>query len=177
MFIKKRNCTFCYLGLILFFSNDLYSQNIEENKISNVYNIEIIKFDSTKDYFVIYAISDERKFKIVTRKIDSACRNVFVKETYTVALKSVNKSLPIYLKGSNTCDIYYDWGIGNIIINESEWECDIFLTNEIFGLCYTKDDNMIDKYKKWLEENPIPLHSRLIKKKGNAVKQNKRKKG
>ncbi|MBQ7489071.1 MAG: hypothetical protein IJT51_00960 [Bacteroidales bacterium] len=53
------------------------------------------------------------------------------------------------------CDVHYGWPNGNDIRNETDWECDIFLTDDIFGLCYTQNEEEKSQYKKWIESNPL----------------------
>ena len=151
---------FCFLFVqTILFQNKLSAQEVDSFKVNERINIEIIDIDSTKDYFIIYAIASEKRFKIVTRKDSFACKNVFVKEKYIVTLTSMNDKLPIFLQGLNTCDVHYNFGIDNVILNEPEWGCDIYLVDEIFGLCYTTDKDEIDRYKQWVEKNPILPHS------------------
>ena len=52
-------------------------------------------------------------------------------------------------------DVHYGWGGNNIILNEPEWGCDIYLVDEIYGLCYTTDMEKIKEYEKWIEQHPI----------------------
>jgi len=143
----------CLIGVILPYN--LFSQNVEEITRGNIYDIEVIKIDSTKDYYVIYAISETKKFKIASRKIDSACRNIFINERYTTRLTSMDEYLPKAAIVLQSCDIHYDWGEGNEIKNEAGWGCTIFISNEIYGLCYTTDIEEISKYEQWKKKNPI----------------------
>lgn len=47
----------------------LYSQPHQQP-----YSVKVVKIDSTKDYMLIYAVSNERKFKIVSRKVENDCK-------------------------------------------------------------------------------------------------------
>ena len=164
-----KNINILFFVIILFLSDNLLSQNIEDKKISKTFEIEIIKTDSTKDYYIIYAISDTRKFKIASRKVDSTCRNVFINEKYTTRLISMNELIPI----ANPCDVHHGFGWENIIRNEPEWGCDVFLSEEIYGLCYTTDIEEINKYKQWKKENLLFPQKRIDYPAQNAVKTKK----
>ncbi len=108
--------------IITLFSNKMQSQNIE---IKQKHEVLIVKIDSTPDYVIFYGISDSNKYKIVTRKVDSDCKNVYLFEKYNLSLLSMNENS--YPKVMNRCDVHYGWGGNNIILNEPEWGCDIYL--------------------------------------------------
>jgi hypothetical protein len=147
------------------FSNKLQCQNIE---IKQKDEILVIKIDSTADYFIIYGVSSKNKYKIVTRKVDSDCKNVIITGKYDLTLMSMNENN--FPKVMNRCDIHYGWGSDNIILNEPEWGCDIYLVDEIYGLCYTTEIEIIKQYEKWIEQHPL----KSIRK-GNRTIKNERK--
>lgn len=131
-------------------SNKLQCQNIE---IKQKHEILVVKIDSTTDYIIVYGISSNNKYKIVTRKVDSDCKNVFISGKYYLTLMSMNENDNV--KTMNRCDIHYGWGDNNIILNEPEYGCDIYLVDEMFGLCYTTDVEKIKQYEKWIEQHPL----------------------
>ncbi len=156
--MKRLYIILCLLTLVCCL-NSLLSQNVVSK---NKYDIQVVAIDSTKDYIIIYAESLNRKHKIVTRKVEQDCRNVTVLKNYAVTLTSLNENDNSNLFNSR-CEVHYGWGDGNIILNEEEWECDIFLVDEIFGLCFTSDTLKIMQYEQWLEKNPVK-HTRSSKK-------------
>ena len=146
---------FCLILISIFIPYSLLSQNSEMKLVKKIYNIEIVNIDSTNDYIIIYAQSNEKKFKIVTRKVTNDCKNVFISGHYSVTLTSLNDHLPPIMKNSNLCDSDYGWPGNNIITNEADWDCDIFLVDEIFGLCYTTDTYEINNFREWIQQHPI----------------------
>lgn len=135
---------------VISLTNKLQSQNFE---IKQKCEIHVVKIDSTMDYIIVYGISNNNKYKIVTRKVDSDCNNIFVSGKYNVTLISMNENDSF--KIMNRCDIHYGWGGDNIILNEPDWGCNIYLVEEIFGLCYTTDVEKIEQFEKWIEKHPL----------------------
>ena len=135
-----------FFVLIILLMKLLYSQPHQQP-----YSVKVVKIDSTKDYMLIYAVSNERKFKIVSRKVENDCKNVVIGAEFKANLISMNET-----SGSiQGCDVHYGWPNGNDIRNETDWECDIFLTDDIFGLCYTQNEEDKSQYKKWIETHPL----------------------
>ena len=59
------------------------------------------------------------------------------------------------------CDWNYGWpGDNNIILNEVEYGCDIFLTDDIFGLCFSDDTQSKEEYQKYIREHPLGVNVR-----------------
>lgn len=119
------------------------------------YEVVIERIDSTNDYMIICAFNEERKFKIVTRKVDNDCRNVLVGNRINLSLCSLNSMDPLNIM---PCDWNYGWpGDNNIILNEVEYGCDIFLTDDIFGLCFTDDIQSKEEYLNYIQEHPLEV--------------------
>ena len=117
------------------------------------YEVEIERIDSTNDYMIICAFNDDRKFKIVTRKVDNDCRNILVGDRINLSLCSLNSMVPNNIM---PCDWNYGWpGDNNNILNEVEYGCDVFLTDDIFGLCFTNDIQSKEEYLKYIQEHPL----------------------
>jgi len=116
------------------------------------YEVQIAKIDSTKDYYLIYAQSELHKFKVISRIISIACKNVHIQEKYYLTLSRVD-TFPIVR--SNNLHMHINLGIGNSISLESDWGADLFFSDELYGLCYTLNQEEIEKYKQWEELNPI----------------------
>ena len=115
--------------------------------------VVIERIDSTNDYMIICASNKERKFKIVTRKVENDCRNVFVGNSFSLSLCSLNSMDPYNIM---PCDWNYGWlGDDNVILNEAEYDCDIFLTDEIYGLCFTDDIQRKEEYQRFIQEHPL----------------------
>lgn len=115
--------------------------------------VVIERIDSTNDYMIICASNSERKFKIVTRKVENDCRNVSVGDSFNLSLCSLNSMDPY---NSMPCDWNYGWpGDNNVILNEVEYDCDIFLTDDIYGLCFTDDIESKEKYQRYIQEHPL----------------------
>ena len=143
-----------YFGVfILLITFILYMDVCHAQSYEQSHTVKVVKIDSTKDYMLIYAVSNERKFKIVSRKVENDCKNVVAGAEFTVTLTSLNNSSPFPV--FNPCDWNYGFPIGNDIRNEPEWECDIFLTDDIWGLCYTQKQEEKSQYKKWIESHPL----------------------
>lgn len=116
------------------------------------------RIDSTNDYMIICASNKERKFKIVTRKVENDCCNVFVGDVINVSLCSLNSMDPYMIM---PCDWSYGWpGNNNVILNEVEYGCDIFLTDDIYGLCYTDDSQIKEEYQKYIRDHPLCVKAR-----------------
>lgn len=117
------------------------------------YEVVIERIDSTNDYMIICASNSERKFKIVTRKVENDCRNVSVGDSFNLSLCSLNSMDPY---NSMPCDWNYGWpGDNNVIPNEVEYDCDIFLTDDIYGLCFTDDTQRKKEYQRYIQEHPL----------------------
>ena len=107
--------------------------------------VVVERIDSTNDYMIICAFNDDRKFKIVTRKVDNDCRNILVGDRINLSLCSLNSMVPNNIM---PCDWNYGWpGDNNNILNEVEYGCDVFLTDDIFGLCFTDDIQSKEEYQ------------------------------
>ena len=107
---------------------------------------------------IICASNKERKFKIVTRKVENDCCNVFVGDVINVSLCSLNSMDPYMIM---PCDWSYGWpGNNNVILNEAEYGCDIFLTDDIYGLCYTDDSQIKEEYQKYIRDHPLCVKAR-----------------
>ena len=141
-----------YFGVfILLITFILYMDVCHAQSYEQSHTVKVVKIDSTKDYMLIYAVSNERKFKIVSRKVENDCKNVVIGAEFKANLISMNET-----SGSiQGCDVNYGWPNGNDIRNETDWECDIFLTDDIFGLCYTQNEEEKSQYKKWIESHPL----------------------
>lgn len=127
------------------------------------------RIDSTNDYMVICAYNEKRKFKIVTRKVETDCRNVFVGDIINVSLCSLNSMDPYMIM---PCDWSYGWpGNNNVILNEVEYGCDIFLTDDIYGLCFTDDSQTKEEYQKYIRDHPLSVKVRG--KRANVIKNRK----
>lgn len=129
------------------------SAQIPAGRKGTQYEVVIERIDSTNDYMIICAFNDERKFKIVTRKVENDCRNVLVGDKVNLTLFSRNSMDPYNIM---PCDWHYLWpGNNNIILNEVEYGCDVFLTDDIFGLCFTNDIQSKEEYLKYIQEHPL----------------------
>jgi len=114
------------------------------------YEVQIVKIDSTKDYYLIYAQSDSHKFKIVSRIIPIACKNLRIQEKYYLTLSSFN-----IFPELNFLDVNINFGKENSISLEADWGAYLFFSEELSGLCYTLNQEDAKKYKQWEELNPI----------------------
>lgn len=120
--------------------------------------VVVERIDSTNDYMIICAFNDDRKFKIVTRKVDNDCRNILVGDRINLSLCSLNSMDPNNIM---PCDWNYGWpGDNNNILNEVEYGCDVFLTDDIFGLCFTDDIQSEEEYQKYIREHPLEVKVR-----------------
>lgn len=120
--------------------------------------VVVERIDSTNDYMIICAFTDDRKFKIVTRKVDNDCRNILVGDRINLSLCSLNSMVPNNIM---PCDWNYGWpGDNNNILNEVEYGCDVFLTDDIFGLCFTDDIQSKEEYQKYIREHPLEVKVR-----------------
>ena len=170
--MKKRFCTIILLYSI--FSSCL--AQIPEGCKRIQYEVVVERIDSTNDYMIIYAFNDERKFKIVTRKVENDCRNILVGDSVNLSLCSLNSMDPYMIM---PCDWHYGWpGDDNIILNEVEYGCDIFLTDDIFGLCFTDDIQSKEEYKEHIREHPLEVKARgerekNVKKRKNHITNHK----
>jgi hypothetical protein len=152
--MMKKNIIICFLFSI--FSNCI--AQIPAGCKSIQCGLIVERIDSTNDYMIICAYNDKRKFKIVTRKVENDCCNVFVGDSINVSLCSLNSMEP-YM--SMPCDWSYGWpGNNNDILNEVEYGCDIFLTDDIFGLCFTDDIQSKEEYQKYIREHPLEVKVR-----------------
>lgn len=132
------------------------------------YEIVIEQIDSTNDYMIICASNKERRFKIVTRKVENDCCNIFVGDIINVSLCSLNSMDPYMIM---PCDWSYGWpGNNNVILNEVEYGCDIFLTDDIYGLCFTDDSQIKEEYQKYIRNHPLCV--RVIGERDNVIKKN-----
>lgn len=147
------------LCIILLFSifSSCFAQ-IPEGCKSIQCEVVIERIDSTNDYMIIYAYNKERKFKIVTRKVENDCCNVAVGNSFNLSLCSLNSMDPYNIM---PCDWNYGWlGDNNVILNEAEYDCDIFLTDDIYGLCFTDDIQRKEEYQRFIQEHPLDVKVR-----------------
>ncbi len=97
---------------------------------------EVIKIDSVKKVYLIYAKRNDSVFKIVSKKeCKFKCRNVLIGEKYAFELTSFHNVLPDVRRGTG---IKYNDTIimlegGNIIR-------DLFTCKSLDNLCFTKHD-------------------------------------
>lgn len=150
-----------FLLTYLFVFGNIYSQNFNNFKNKKNVEIEILKIDSTQDYYLIYANSNNLNYKIITRKCPYYERNIEVNKKYIVTIASLNKNLPEPFQISNPCDVSFGFEEGNNITNEAGWGCDIFYVYEILGLFYSTNKKEIDEYYKFIENNPLKTHKRI----------------
>lgn len=159
--------------VVIFFLFSIFSNGfaqIPDDCESIQYELIVEKIDSTNDYMIIHAYNDSKKFKIVTRKVENDCCNVFVRDSINVSLCSLNSINP-YM--AMPCDWSYGWpGNNNVILNEVEYECDIFLTDDIYGLCFTDDFQSKEEYKKYIREHP--LYVKVKGERDNVIKKNRK---
>lgn len=110
----------CLLSCICSFSQNMNSEVIKAR-------CEIVRIDSLRDYYIIYAKDSLVKYKMVSQKDSNAnCRNVDVGGIYDFTffrpLLSMNSGLDVYPGGAVI--ISYGWGRG------------LYEPLEMKGLCY-----------------------------------------
>ncbi len=152
---------YIYLIICLFFlKNNIYTQNFNQCEIKKNLEIEIIKIDSTQDYYMIYAISNNQKLKIITRKCPIYKRNIEVSEKYWVTVASINENF-LSSRFNDPCHVTMGFD-GNAIYNETEWNCDLYFVYEILGLFYSTNKDDIEAYYIYLENNPLKQPKRKV---------------
>lgn len=152
--IFPRHCAILVFAFILIVNNTKPQSTVIINA-----NVQISSVDSTKDYYVFQSSDSTRKYKIISRKIPMQKQNIHIGEQYNVTLKSLNDSYPKELQTDNPCDVFFNFGDGNLISNDPESRCEIYYCKEFIGLYYTTDDLEQDEYAKWIEINPIEVKS------------------
>jgi hypothetical protein len=152
---------FFFLLLCFFYIKNIYSQIFFNFKIKESVDIEIVKIDSTQDYYMIYANSNNLHYKIITRKCPLFERNIEVSKKYTVTIASLNNNRPDPYKLINPCDVSFGFEEGNYIYNETEWGCDIYYVYEILGLYYSTNKIEIFDYYNYLVNNPLTPQKRI----------------
>lgn len=157
----------------IFVVKDVTSQSTEGiNKTICVANV-----DSTKDYYILQSYDSTRKYKIVSRKVPVSKQNIQTGKKYDVTLININNTYPKGLQINNPCDVFFNFGEGNLISNDVESECEIYYCKEFFGLYYTTDDLEQGEYLRWIKNNPIEVQSlRNIFRKGHINKYRVKKK-
>ncbi|MDL2144383.1 hypothetical protein QQY79_17785 [Flavobacterium tructae] len=132
------------LACVLFFScakkvSQPMNQTAEKDSLYEVY-----KIDSINTFFIVYAKRNGTKFKIVSKKTNSApCNKILVGSSYNLKLKSILKQ-EIKLgdktisSSSNllvTCFTFE----GNTKICREEDITDLHHAENLIGLCFVKD--------------------------------------
>jgi hypothetical protein len=150
-----------FLLTSLFFLKNTYSQKFDNLKNKRTAEIEIVNIDSTQDYYLIYAYSNNLHLKIISRKCPYYKRNIEVSKKYIVTIASFNENLPEKFQISNPCDVNFGFEDGNYISNDLEWGCNLYYANEILGLFYSTNNLEIYDYYNYIENNPLKPNKRI----------------
>lgn len=136
------------LACVIFFScgKKIYNpvNQTEQNLAKNDSLYEIYKIDSINTFYIVYAKKNGTKFKIVSKKANSArCNKILVGSSYSLKLKSILKQ-EIKLgdktisSSSNllvTCFTFEE----NTKICREEDITDLHYAENLIGLCFVKD--------------------------------------
>lgn len=145
-YIKLRKSIVLFFPLF-FFHNTSISQAIAPLKASVV----IESIDSTKDYYFLIAKDSITSYKILSKKINETCLNVFVQDTFNLTVIEINNCFPDFLRNHDPCGEFYYFGDSNNITNDIETNCMIYFAKEIRGLCYSKERTYDIDNKEWIE--------------------------
>lgn len=123
-----------YVFLILFvligllFKNDEYQQSFNENEFT------ILKIDSIKHIYVVYAEKNDSIYKILSKKEScNDCQPIEVGCKYSLKLDSYFLPEEFHIKMRMT-GVSYDGVIINI--ERDSIVSDLFITNNLKGICY-----------------------------------------
>ena len=150
-----RVCIITLFFVFVFVANDVKSQSTESIKTT----IYISSVDSTEDFYVLLSHDSTRKYKIVSRKVPVSKPNIQIGKEYDVTLININNSYPIGLQIHNPCDVFFNFGEGNMITNDVESKCEIYYCEDFFGLYYTTDISEQNELIQWIKNNPIEVKS------------------
>ena len=97
--------------------------------------INITNIQATRQYYYIYGKSKGQEFKILSLK-DDKCKSdpIVIGNTYTLTLNSYCKSIPTHFR-------YAFLGLRiseNIVVELDNNSRDLFYSNNLIGLCYSK---------------------------------------
>ncbi len=100
---------------------------------------EVYKIDSLNNYYLIYALKNDKRFKIVSIKSDTEkCNNIYVGGYYQFNLTSVYQNLPF--APVNQTEIYLAFDDSTAIRPEPEnGVYDLYFGDNIKGLCQVDD--------------------------------------
>jgi hypothetical protein len=141
---------FIILTISLCNSNIIFAQNCDTDISTNYRTtyIQVLKIDTMLDNYVIYAKTDTSQLKIVSWKCSVCCNNIFIGDRLLVSLigeKDIFKTAMEF----NMFDVAVTRGRDKIT-REYEWGGQLFFVKEIYGLCYTLNEETLKEYEQWL---------------------------
>jgi len=115
--------------------------NISKTMLVDTQKYEVLKIDSINSFYIVYLIKDNIKYKVISKKTEEkTCSTITQHEKYIFNLSSV-KFTPIKFGNftiveSLTVDCFPFDEQTTICTEEKEGIYDLYLTNNLKGLCY-----------------------------------------
>lgn len=134
---------YIFINFIFYFSI-LFGQNTDTYHFLDKINCKIDRIDSLDNFYLIYAQSDSNQYKILSRKIPITCRNIIPGNNY---LLDIYERFPVPL---NYLDVDMIVGAGTII--KIDWGDNLYISHQIWGLCYENDPTKILSYQQWVNK-------------------------
>jgi len=127
--MNKKNI-YTILLLLLFDYGLLFSQ---KKMIINGIDCIIVKIDSIDNYYLINAKSNEKEYKIVSRKVEIDCSNFYI---------DIGRVYKFNLQASPQLSLNhrdYMHHLGGETFVKIDWGNNLFYADELCGLCYETD--------------------------------------
>ncbi len=125
----------------LYYTTSLRGLNYDPNNVICIYaepieiEINVTKIQDTPHFYYIYGKSKDHEFKILSLK-DDKCKSdpIVIGNTYILTLNSYCKSIPTHFRYA-----FLELRISeNIIVELDNHSRDLFYSNNLIGLCYSK---------------------------------------
>ena len=126
-----------------------------------IIHIQVVKIDTLLDNYIIYAKADTLQLKIVTWKCSVCCNNISIGDSLLVSLLSdeytcIKSKGGIYKRLRILCNHCVTIRGRDTIATGRIWEGELFYVKEIYGLCYTLNEETLQEYEQWLTKYFLP---------------------
>ncbi|NCU26069.1 hypothetical protein EOM86_05025 [Candidatus Nomurabacteria bacterium] len=130
--------------ILIFLLHALFLFGQEQNSIGKIDSIRcvIVKIDSIGNFYIIDVLSNENKYKIVSRKVHSDCYNLHEGEIYQLCLYPTIPDIASHHEHNIGLDTYV----------EIDWGTNLYVAQELCGLCYQTDTVKLKKCKRLISQ-------------------------
>jgi len=120
----------------------LFGQENDFKEKKDILRCVVVKIDSIENYYIIDVLSNEIKYKILSRKVHSDCYTLYEGGIFDFCIYPTIPEI--------ASDQVYFFGIDTNI--ELNWGANLYVAQELCGLCYETDSANLNQCKRLVKQ-------------------------